>query len=122
MTTTMSGVTLIGWGVILVWGGCGLLVFLMFTVEAVRQAFGIEHEKRYTRDLPPETRALFEEIPSLWCMSCRITELVCDMHPRIPFESCDCPDGLPRACPECQEYDVTALLEEIAELRSRVTS
>lgn len=72
------------------------------------------------RELDPWQRAALEGTPS-WCSQCRLTELVCDVHPRVAYEKCGCPDGVPRACPRCTEYDVTALLEEIANLRHRVT-
>jgi len=72
------------------------------------------------RELDPKIRAHLRRLPA-WCDQCDMTELVCDVHPRVAFEKCACPDSVPRSCPGCQPYDVTALLEEIAGLRHRAT-
>lgn len=91
----------------------GVVVGLL--VRWVRKT--LEVETIPTRELRPELREQLKNIPGLWCSQCFLTELVCDVHPRIPYEKCGCPDGVPRACPRCTDYDVTALLEEIAVLR-----
>lgn len=79
-------------------------------------------ESRRIRDLPPGLRAILETDFPDWCANCRLTALVCDLHPSKPYEECGCEDGLPRPCPSCEEYDVLGLLEEIAELRTRVAT